>query len=90
MTYTEHLCVSVAKGKYTVLQEETGALHVLKHGKEWRDVTGDSLIFSLAAEIESLHCKIQDATKCLTCATIIDPMDVCLEAISILEEYTDA
>ena len=40
-------------GKYTVIYDETNSFpeKVLRYGEEWRDVTGDSLIYWLCTEI---------------------------------------
>lgn len=47
------LNVKTSDGKYTVIQEDDGRLHVLRHGEEWRDCSGDKLIYILAADLES-------------------------------------
>jgi hypothetical protein len=44
--------VSVAGGKYTVVQDAAGKLLALRYGEEWRDCVGDNLIRSLAAELD--------------------------------------
>lgn len=49
------LNVSVAAGKYTVILEKNRGLRALRHGEEWRDCCGDSLILALAVEIEYLR-----------------------------------
>jgi hypothetical protein len=49
------MTVSVDNGKYTVVVEQTGGMHALRHGEKWRDLTGDKLVYSLAAEVERLR-----------------------------------
>jgi hypothetical protein len=39
-------------GKYTVVQDETGRVRVLRYGEEWRDATGDGVILALAQNVE--------------------------------------
>lgn len=45
------LDVSVEGGKYRVIMAAGGRFHALRHGQEWRDLTGDKLIFALAHEL---------------------------------------
>jgi len=59
------LKVSVEDGKYTVVMGEDNRLHALRHGEEWRDLIGDGLIYSLAAEVESLRERIKELENCL-------------------------
>jgi hypothetical protein len=50
------LCVTVGDGgKYTVTQDATGRLTALRYGEPWRDCCGDGLIYTLAAEVETLR-----------------------------------
>jgi hypothetical protein len=49
------LCVTVGDGKYTVKQDATGRLTALRYGEPWRDCCGDGLIYTLAAEVETLR-----------------------------------
>lgn len=53
--------VSVADGKYRVLidDDENGRMTAKRHGEEWRDVTGDNLIFNLAWELNELRESVQ-------------------------------
>ena len=56
------LSVSVDDGKYTVEQDLKGRVQALRHGEQWRDCTGDSLILALAQEVEDLsHRKTKTA-----------------------------
>lgn len=43
--------VEVANGKYTVYQTKRGDIRVLRHGEDWRAVTGDNLIFNMMVEL---------------------------------------
>ena len=54
MESNNELRVSVADGKYTVVHDSAG-LRILRFGEPWRDVTGDNVIYSLAAELEALR-----------------------------------
>lgn len=51
----EALSVTVGDGKYTVQQDASGRLTALRYGEPWRDCCGDGLIYTLAAEVESLR-----------------------------------
>ncbi len=53
-----NLCVSVYDGKYTVIQNASGAVRALRYGEEWRDCCGDGLILALAQEVEELREKL--------------------------------
>jgi hypothetical protein len=52
--------VDVENGKYTVVFEEDGRLHVLRYGEKWRDCIGDKLILALAQEIETLREQLKE------------------------------
>ena len=52
--------VTVGDGKYTVTDED-GRFKALRYGEEWRDCTGDGLIYTLAVEIESLRKELEGA-----------------------------
>ena len=51
--------VEIEGGKYTYVFEPGGGSQVLRHGQPWRDVTGDKLIYCMAAEIEELRGKLE-------------------------------
>lgn len=55
--------VTVANGKYTVVMEEGGRLHALRHGEEWRDCCGDKLIYCLASELEDARAEVAALKK---------------------------
>ncbi len=79
------LCVDVEGGKYTIKQDEGGKLHALRYGEEWRDLCGDGMVYALAAEVERLREKINDAKNCVVCAGIADPIEVCENTLAILD-----
>lgn len=47
--------VEVENGKYTYVFKPDGGSHVLRYGEEWRDVTGDKMVYCMAAEIQELR-----------------------------------
>lgn len=49
------LSVTVADGKYTVLQDEFGRLSALRYGEQWRNCVGDGLVLALAQEVRKLE-----------------------------------
>jgi len=52
------LNVTVADGKYTVIQDNTGRTSAFRYGDEWRDLTGDGLVLALAQEVETLRAEL--------------------------------
>jgi len=52
-------------GKYTIIQHPNGGIEVLSHGESWRNATGDSVISSLAHELEAAREKIEEAKNTL-------------------------
>lgn len=48
--------ITLDNGKYTIIYDETNSFpeKVLRYGEEWRNVTGDNLIFWLCATIDAL------------------------------------
>lgn len=51
--------VTVCDGKYTVLHFVKGGGKALRYGEEWnRDLTGDNLVFGLAAELMDVRAKL--------------------------------
>ncbi len=62
------LSVTVADGKYTVVQHRSGSVTAFRNGKDWdRDLTGDKLVLALAQEVDKLRSGIRallnDAAK---------------------------
>lgn len=47
--------VEIEGGKYTYVFSPDGWSKVLRHGENWKDVTGDKFLYCMAAEIESLR-----------------------------------
>lgn len=55
--------VTVADGKYTVINDK-GRLSALRHGEPWgRDLLGDNLVYWMMVEIAQLRAALADATK---------------------------
>ena len=48
--------LTLDSGKYTIVYDKTNSFpeKVYRYGEEWRDVTGDNLIFWLCATIDAL------------------------------------
>jgi len=47
--------IDLENGKYTyIFEEDTGKQYALRHGEDWRALTGDNLIYAMACEIERL------------------------------------
>ena len=47
--------IKLYDGKYTIIfNENPYEFRALRHGEEWRDLTGDGLILALVQEIEQL------------------------------------
>lgn len=42
-------------GEYTVIHENGTNFHALRHGEQWRDLTGDNLVLALVSRIEQLE-----------------------------------
>lgn len=49
------LRVTVADGKYTVVQSAKGELYALRYNEIWRSCVGDNLILALAYEVDKLR-----------------------------------
>lgn len=52
------LDVTVADGKYRVVQEADGILYALRYGEPWRALAGDNLVLALAQEVQALREKL--------------------------------
>lgn len=57
------LRVDIDNGKYTVVQNERGALSALRYGEPWRDLVGDNLIGAMAYEIDDLREQLRIARE---------------------------
>lgn len=44
--------IELEGGKYTVVHDNGRNFHALRHGKKWRDLTGDGLMLAMAHRIE--------------------------------------
>lgn len=66
--------INLDNGKYRVIEDlNNGVFKALRHGEEWRDLTGDKLILSLVNEVERLEgiiynqgaiiCGVHDGSK---------------------------
>jgi hypothetical protein len=50
-------------GKYTVVYVPGGNFFALRHGKPWRDLTGDGLILAMFQEYDDLKTKYDELLK---------------------------
>jgi hypothetical protein len=50
-------------GEYTVIHENGTNFHALRHGEQWRDLTGDNLVLALVSRIEQLEKLWTEPTK---------------------------
>jgi len=55
--------VTCGEGKYTVQFGPQQTLRALRYGEEWRDCTGDGLIYYLAVELQETKKKLQIITE---------------------------
>jgi multidrug resistance efflux pump len=59
----ELLRVSVADGKYTVVQPAKGGVYAERYGDRWRELVGDGLVLSLAQELDEARTALAAAEK---------------------------
>jgi vacuolar-type H+-ATPase subunit I/STV1 len=59
----EKLRVTTSDGKYTVVMDAVGQLHALRHNEPWRELTGDNLVFTLAADLEESRAALSTARR---------------------------
>jgi len=78
--------VSVSNDKYTVTMDGKYGLKALRYGKEWRDLTGDNLIYFLALELQEAREKIESAKNCLTQSGYADRFVVQDNVLKILND----
>ena len=45
--------------KYTVVFEDDGSCYALRHGEQWRDLTGDKLVGAMLSEVDKLRTALQ-------------------------------
>ena len=68
--------VTVADGKYTVINDN-GKLTALRHGKPWRrDLVGDNLVYWLMVEILQMQAKLDEVHSWIVCAPIATAEDM--------------
>lgn len=62
---TDRLNVSVADGKYTVIQRQEGTAHILRHGEPWalypEGKTIPNVTLALAYEVQELRDRLKTA-----------------------------
>lgn len=81
--------VDVQDGKYTVVfDRESGALRAERYGAEWRDLTGDKLVYSLAAEVQRLREVVAEVHSWAVCSAIATPDDMAQSFPRIVEITT--
>ena len=72
----QRLNVPVDNGKYTAIMEANGRLHALRHGEPWQDLSGNKLVYSLAAELEDARKRLAEVHSWIVCACIATPEDM--------------
>lgn len=76
--------VTVADGKYTVINDN-GKLTALRHGEPWnRDLTGDNLVYWMLVEILKLKQEVLDSSRPLL-AALMEVMETDVEIYKDLE-----
>lgn len=75
--------IDVEGGKYTVVVEENGGLSALRNGEPWQDLTGNKLVYCLAAELQAERAKterlrviIDEVHSWVVCGCIATPQDM--------------
>jgi hypothetical protein len=71
---------SFDNGKYTVIFSTVNApnttFKALRHGEEWRDLTGDGLVLAMLHEVERLRKVTAEVHSWIVCAAITTPEDM--------------
>lgn len=80
----QRLNISVDNGKYTVIMEADGRLHALRHGEPWQDLSGNNLVYFLAAELEEARKRLAEVHSWIVCAGIATPEDLMQNAQRIV------
>ena len=57
------LNVATKDGKHTVRQLDDGRLVEFRYAEEWRDLSGDKLVYSLASDLEETRAEYQKLSK---------------------------
>lgn len=68
-TDADALRVTTLDAKYTVVLSNEGRLTALRHGRPWRECIGDTLILTLAQDIETLHERVRTLERELSAVT---------------------
>ena len=84
MSSEQRLNVSVEDGKYTVIMEADCRMHALRYGEPWQDLTGNNLVYGLAAEVEALRARLAEINSWIVCAGITTAEDMMQNAEHIL------
>lgn len=83
--------VEIEGGKYAVVfDRESGALHAERNGDAWRDLTGDKLVYALAAEVERLREVVAEVHSWAVCAPIASAEDMAQNFPRIIKITTPA
>ncbi len=64
------LRVTVADGKYTLVQDKDGKQVALRYGQEWRDLVGDNLTLALGHELEAARVALRKIS-CVYCGRVV-------------------
>lgn len=66
--------LELEQGKYIIVNYVDGSTHIFRYGEQWRDVTGDNVIFFLVAMIEDQRTLLENVVTDLetTITTITD------------------
>lgn len=65
------LKISLLAGKYTYILNQDGQ-RVLRYGEDWRDLSGDKFVLSMAMKIEEMQYKSGELIKLLQNLDITD------------------
>ncbi len=85
----ESMRVETSDKKYTVVSWATGRLHAMRNGKEWRDCTGDKLIYQLAADLQEQREEVAQLRKALELKLEGTPSGLTVkQADTLLKEVT--
>ncbi len=77
--------ITVADGKYTVINDK-GKLSALRHGEPWsRDLVGDNLVYWMMVEILRQQKIIDEVHSWIVCAAIASDADMMQSAPRIIE-----
>lgn len=63
--------IELAEGKYTYINDN-GNQRALRYGEEWRDLTGDNLIYYMGVEIQQLKLSVEQLCFAINTGTPID------------------